>query len=133
MFNTYDNEKTYQENITFHAIHMEVGEPDLPPSQKVEDAYIKAIKDRKFHYTPAKGLEALRSKISEYYREKYSVSVSPERIIITPGTSGAFMVVFALLIDNLIPVIKILPISLIQNLCRLLLERIHTMKYHLKK
>ena len=83
-----------------HAIHMEVGEPDLPPSQKVEDAYIKAIKDRKFHYTTAKGLEALRSKISEYYGEKYSVSVSPERIIITPGTSGAFMVVFALLTDS---------------------------------
>ena len=83
-----------------HAIHMEVGEPDLPPSQKVEDAYIKAIKDRKFYYTPAKGLEALRSKISEYYGEKYSVSVSPERIIITPGTYGAFMVVFALLTDS---------------------------------
>jgi aspartate/methionine/tyrosine aminotransferase len=83
-----------------HAIHMEVGEPDLPPSQKVEDAYIKAIKDRKFHYTPAKGLEALRSKIAEYYGEKYNVSVSPERIIITPGTSGAFMVVFALLTDT---------------------------------
>ena len=82
------------------AIHMEVGEPDLPPSQKVEEAYIKAIKDRKFHYTPAKGLEALRGKIAEYYHEKYAVSVSPERIIITPGTSGAFMVVFALLTDR---------------------------------
>ncbi len=81
------------------AVHMEVGEPDLPPSKKVEEAYIKAIKDKKFHYTPAKGLKELREKIAGYYLQKYGVSVKPGRIIITPGTSGAFMVVFALLID----------------------------------
>jgi aspartate/methionine/tyrosine aminotransferase len=81
-------------------IHMEVGEPDLPPSEAVREAYIKAIKDRRFHYTPAQGLKELREKIGEYYKNKYNVSVSPERIIITPGTSGAFMVVFALLTDK---------------------------------
>ncbi len=81
------------------AIHMEVGEPDLPPSMRVKEAYIKAIRDNQFHYTPAKGLKELRERIAEYYQKKYNVSVSPERIIITPGTSGAFMVVFALLTD----------------------------------
>jgi aspartate/methionine/tyrosine aminotransferase len=81
-------------------VHMEVGEPDLPPSEKVKEAYIKAIRDKKFHYTPAKGLTELREKIAEYYLKKYKVHVSPERIIITPGTSGAFMVVFALLCGN---------------------------------
>lgn len=81
------------------AVHMEVGEPDLPPSMKVEEAYIRAIKDKKFHYTPAKGLTELREKIADYYYKMYHVSVSPERILITPGTSGAFMVVFALLTD----------------------------------
>lgn len=79
------------------AVHMEVGEPDLPPSAKVEEAYLKAIRDKRFHYTPAMGLTMLREKIAEYYQSKYNVSVSPGRIIITPGTSGAFMVVFALL------------------------------------
>lgn len=82
------------------AIHMEVGEPDLPPSENVQEAYIKAIRDKKFYYTPATGLRELREKISDYYQRKYSVSVSPERIIITPGTSGAFMVIFALLTDR---------------------------------
>ncbi len=81
------------------AVHMEVGEPDLPPSEQVDEAYIKAIKDKRFHYTPAKGLIELREKIAAYYDKKYSVTISPERIIITPGTSGAFMVVFALLTD----------------------------------
>jgi aspartate/methionine/tyrosine aminotransferase len=79
------------------AVHMEVGEPDIPPSEKVKEAYIRAIKDNKFHYTPAKGLKELRERIAEFYHERYKVSVSAERIIITPGTSGAFMVVFALL------------------------------------
>ncbi|NOY65528.1 MAG: aminotransferase class I/II-fold pyridoxal phosphate-dependent enzyme [Nitrospirae bacterium] len=79
------------------AIHMEVGEPDLPPSEKVQEAYIRAIKDRRFFYTPARGLVELREKISEYYLTNYNVKVSPERIIITPGTSGAFLVVFSLL------------------------------------
>ncbi|MEN8264918.1 MAG: aminotransferase class I/II-fold pyridoxal phosphate-dependent enzyme [Nitrospirota bacterium] len=79
------------------AVHMEVGEPDLPPSARVEEAYLKAIRDKRFHYTPAMGLTVLREKIAEYYQSKYNVSVSPGRIIITPGTSGAFMVVFALL------------------------------------
>ncbi|MEW6110164.1 MAG: aminotransferase class I/II-fold pyridoxal phosphate-dependent enzyme [Nitrospirota bacterium] len=82
------------------AVHMEVGEPDLPPPGRVTEAYIKAIKDKQFHYTASKGLKELREKISEYYCRKYNVSVSPERIIITPGTSGAFLVVFALLTDS---------------------------------
>jgi aspartate/methionine/tyrosine aminotransferase len=82
------------------AIHMEVGEPDLPPSERVVEAYAKAIKDRRFHYTPASGLMELRERIAGYYDHKYGVSVSPERIIITPGTSGAFLVVFALLTDT---------------------------------
>jgi aspartate/methionine/tyrosine aminotransferase len=78
-------------------VHMEVGEPDISPSDKVNEAYVKAIKDRKYHYTPAKGLVTLRERISEYYFDKYGVSVSPDRIVITPGTSGAFMVIFAML------------------------------------
>jgi aspartate/methionine/tyrosine aminotransferase len=82
------------------AVHMEVGEPDLAPSEKVMEAYIQAIRDKKFHYTPAKGLMGLRERIAAYYQMKYGVLVSPERIIITPGTSGAFMVVFSLLTDS---------------------------------
>ncbi len=82
------------------AVHMEVGEPDLPPSEKVREALLRAVSDQKFYYTPAKGLVELREKISDYYKKRYSVEISPERIIITPGTSGAFLVVFALVTDE---------------------------------
>lgn len=79
------------------AVHMEIGEPDLPPSPNVEEAFIRAARDKKFHYTPAMGLLALRERISQHYLSRYNVTVTPERILITPGTSGAFMVAFALL------------------------------------
>ncbi len=79
------------------AVHMEVGEPDLLPSEKVIVAYERAIKDRRFYYTEAKGLLSLRERISEHYHEYYGVEVSPDRIIITPGTSGGFLVVFGML------------------------------------
>lgn len=81
-------------------IHMEVGEPDLPPSKRVTEAYIRAVRDGKSHYTPAKGLLELREKIAEHYHHKYGVTLSPERIMVTPGTSGAFMVIFAMVTDG---------------------------------
>jgi aspartate/methionine/tyrosine aminotransferase len=79
------------------AIHMEVGEPDLPPSERVQDAYLRAIRDRRFHYTPATGLMKLREKIAGHYFRKYRVEISPERILITPGTSGAFLVILSII------------------------------------
>jgi aspartate/methionine/tyrosine aminotransferase len=79
-----------------NAVHLEVGEPDLPPSPAVREAFIRAVRDNRFYYTPACGLWELREKIAEHYRTAYGVTVSPERIIITPGTSGAFLIVFGL-------------------------------------
>ncbi|NOX21155.1 MAG: aminotransferase class I/II-fold pyridoxal phosphate-dependent enzyme [Nitrospirae bacterium] len=83
-----------------NAVHMEVGEPDLEPSPRVLEAYEKAIKEGRFYYTEAKGLKRLREAISEYYQSRYKVEISPDRIIITPGTSGAFLVVFAMLMNE---------------------------------
>jgi aspartate/methionine/tyrosine aminotransferase len=40
---------------------------------------------------PALGLPALRQAIAGFYRSRYAVTVSPERIIITPGASGALL------------------------------------------
>jgi aspartate/methionine/tyrosine aminotransferase len=78
------------------AIHMEVGEPDLPPSPMVQEAFIKAVRDRQFAYTPACGLPELREKIARHYLDAYGITISPGRIIITPGTSGAFLIVLSL-------------------------------------
>ncbi|HIQ48296.1 MAG TPA: aminotransferase class I/II-fold pyridoxal phosphate-dependent enzyme [Aquifex aeolicus] len=80
-------------------IHMEIGEPDLLPSPQVMENLEKAVKERKFFYTPALGLVELREKIAEFYYKKYGVEVSPERIAITPGTSGAFLVAYTITLN----------------------------------
>ncbi len=80
-------------------IHMEIGEPDLQPSPKVIQALEKAIKDKKFYYTPALGLTELREAIANHYWNYYKVDVSPERIAITVGTSGAFLIAYSVTMD----------------------------------
>ncbi|GAB6044888.1 pyridoxal phosphate-dependent aminotransferase [Caminibacter profundus] len=75
-------------------IHLEIGEPDLLPSDKVKKAINSAINFNKFFYTEAKGLKNLREKIANHYKVFYNVEVNPENIIITTGTSTAFLIAF---------------------------------------
>lgn len=80
-------------------VHMEIGEPDFPTPQPIVEAGIQALRQGYTHYTPALGLTALREAISTFYKERYGADVSPSRIVITPGASGALQLVLALLID----------------------------------
>ena len=79
--------------------HMEVGEPDFPTAECIVDAGIKALEQFKTHYTPALGLPELREAIAEYYQRKYSLNITPERIIVTPGASGAIQLAMTCLLD----------------------------------
>jgi len=72
-------------------IHMEVGEPDFNTPQPILDAGIAAIKEGDVHYTSAMGLPALREAIAGFYKSQFDVSVSTDRIVITPGASGALL------------------------------------------
>ena len=81
------------------AIHFEVGQPDLPPSPKVIKAAKEAIERGHFGYTSAEGLEELRHAIGKHYKYRYDLSIAPERIVVTPGSSGAFMLAYALTTD----------------------------------
>jgi aspartate/methionine/tyrosine aminotransferase len=80
-------------------IHFEVGEPDIKPSPKVIEAIEKATRDKKIAYTESLGLLALREKIAAFYWEQYQVDISPSRILITVGTSGAFLITYAILLN----------------------------------
>ena len=79
-----------------NAIHFEIGQPDLPPSPNVKAALQSAVADNQFSYTESLGLFELREKICRYYREIYQVDISPQRVLLTPGTSGAFLIAYAL-------------------------------------
>ncbi len=81
-------------------VHMEIGEPDFNTPQLVKEEAIKAIRDNHTFYTHSLGLPELREKISEYYLNNDGIKVSPEKIIITNGSSGAFFLLFATLIKK---------------------------------
>jgi aspartate/methionine/tyrosine aminotransferase len=72
-------------------IHMEIGEPDFLTPQIIIDAGVKHIQTGQIKYTAAAGLPELREKIAGFYRQRYGVAVSTERIFVTPGASGAFL------------------------------------------
>lgn len=81
-------------------IHMEVGEPDFDTPQPIIEAGIAALKAGKTHYTPALGLPELREAIAAWYQTRYQVTVSANRIIVTPGASGALLLVMGALLEQ---------------------------------
>jgi len=82
-----------------HIVHMEIGEPDFPtPAPIIQAAHTQLDTGDNF-YTPSTGEPALQAALSEWYRQEYGVEVAPERILITPGTSGAFSLIYAALLE----------------------------------
>jgi len=82
-----------------HLIHLEVGEPDFATPSCIQEAMAKALKDGMTGYTHSLGLLPLREAIAEHYHAKYGVEVSPDRIVVTAGTSPAMWMVFAALLE----------------------------------
>lgn len=80
-------------------IHMEVGEPDFPTPAPIVEAANRFIATGHVRYTPALGLPALREAIARDYHDRLGTDVEPERIIVTPGASGALMLVLAATTD----------------------------------
>ncbi len=81
-------------------IHLEVGEPDFDTPACVKEAACKALDDGFTHYTHSLGLLELREAICEYHQQHYQVSVDPDQIIITSGSSPAIFLVFSALLEK---------------------------------
>ena len=77
-------------------INLGIGQPDFPTPQNILEAAKKAIIDGHHGYTPSNGILPLREAVSEYIYNNYQVSVSPDKILITPG--GKPVIFFAALI-----------------------------------
>jgi aspartate/methionine/tyrosine aminotransferase len=80
-------------------VHMEIGEPDFSTPEPIVEAGIAALRAGYTHYTAALGLPSLREAIAAHYQTRYGVQVSPERIVVTPGSSGALLLAMAVLLD----------------------------------
>ena len=80
-------------------VHMEIGEPDFPTPAPIIAAGIEALKAGHTHYTPALGLPQLREAIAAFYATRYGVTISPSRVVVTPGSSGALLLALAVLLN----------------------------------
>jgi aspartate/methionine/tyrosine aminotransferase len=81
-------------------VHLEIGEPDFPTPKLIRNAAIRAIDEGKTFYTHSLGLPELRERIAKHYSKTRGVSVSAERVVVTNGTSGAFFLLGAVLLDR---------------------------------
>ena len=82
-----------------HIIHMEVGQPSTPAPSGARAALARLLDADPLGYTVALGLPALRSRIARLYRDWYGLDLNPDRVIVTPGSSGAFILAFTALFE----------------------------------
>ena len=80
-------------------IHMEVGQPGTPAPAGARAAVARAMEAGPLGYTVSLGLPALRAGIAGLYRRWYGIDLDPARVIVTAGSSGAFVLAFASLFD----------------------------------
>ncbi|SFI63378.1 pyridoxal phosphate-dependent aminotransferase [Methylobacterium brachiatum] len=80
-------------------VRMEVGQPSAPAPRAVIAATQAALATGRVPYTEALGLPALRERIARDYAQRHGVAVSPERVVITTGSSAGFVLAFMSLFD----------------------------------
>ncbi len=81
-----------------HIVHMEVGQPATPAPEGARRALAAAL-EQPLGYTVALGLPALRAGIAGLYKRWYGLDLDPARVVVTPGSSGAFILAFSALFD----------------------------------
>ena len=91
---------TAAEEAGRHIIHMEVGQPGTGAPKGAAEALTKAMGEGALGYTVALGLPALRKRIAQMYGDWYNVDLDPARVVITPGSSGGFLLAFTALFDS---------------------------------
>ncbi|WP_289155394.1 aminotransferase class I/II-fold pyridoxal phosphate-dependent enzyme [uncultured Salipiger sp.] len=82
-----------------HIIHMEVGQPSSPAPEHARRVLSEAMMTDPLGYTVALGLPALRNRIARLYGDWYDVDLDPARVVVTPGSSGGFILAFSALFD----------------------------------
>jgi aspartate/methionine/tyrosine aminotransferase len=82
-----------------HVIHMEVGQPAAAAPKPAIAAAQAALRGGRIDYTSALGIASLRQRIARHYRETYGCAVDADRIVITTGSSGAFILAFLALFE----------------------------------
>ncbi|MBV9557113.1 MAG: aminotransferase class I/II-fold pyridoxal phosphate-dependent enzyme, partial [Pseudolabrys sp.] len=81
-------------------IHMEVGQPAASAPKTAIAAAQAALEHGRIGYTETLGVASLRARIALHYAEAYALDVDPEQIVVTTGSSGAFVLAFLSLFES---------------------------------
>ena len=80
-------------------LHLEVGQPSTGAPSGVIEAAQAALVGDKLGYTEALGIETLRARIARYYGEIHDIDLAADRVVVTTGSSGGFMLAFLAAFD----------------------------------
>jgi aspartate/methionine/tyrosine aminotransferase len=80
-------------------VHMEVGQPAAGAPASAIAAVRAALGNGAHGYTAALGIASLRRRIAQSYAQWHGVEVDPERVVVTTGSSAAFMLAFLALFE----------------------------------
>jgi len=75
-------------------IHLEVGQPGSLAPEPVLEAARQALAGEPIGYTDALGIAPLRQAIAEHYQAQYGIAVDPSEVVVTTGSSAAFLLAF---------------------------------------
>ena len=81
-------------------IHMEVGQPGTAAPKLAQEYLKKELSVNTLGYTVTLGIPELRKKIARLYGDWYNLDLNPERVVVTNGSSGAFILSFTSLFDS---------------------------------
>jgi aspartate/methionine/tyrosine aminotransferase len=82
-----------------NVLHLEVGQPGTGAPRAVIEAAKRALDRDQLGYTEALGIAPLRQRIARHYRHMYGIDIDPARVVVTTGSSGAFLLSFLAAFD----------------------------------
>ena len=80
-------------------LHLEVGQPGTPAPRRVLEAAKAALDSDLIGYTDALGIAPLRQAIARLYQARHGLELDPERVVVTTGSSGGFLLGFLAAFD----------------------------------
>ncbi len=81
-------------------VHLEVGEPDFPTPDCIKEAALRALRDGRTQYSASVGILPLREAVCEYFFSRYGVELTPDRVVVTSGTSPGILLALSSILEE---------------------------------
>ncbi|RKT51603.1 pyridoxal phosphate-dependent aminotransferase [Saccharothrix australiensis] len=80
-------------------VSLAAGQPAGPAPEPVLRAAERALREQPLGYTEQLGTAELRAALAGHYERQYGLAVTPDDVVVTTGSSGAFLLAFLAAFD----------------------------------